>query len=183
MKGREWILAMCLALGPADSRAVRNEQLRADLRDCTEMGISQSSLLFGALRSSATARAREMTGRNLRLVLCTLGVALALVSGTLVGLHTTQHQVHATAQESSVASESAGSSAVQQDNTVSVDTATGDIREAFVRAKNEGKQLTLISGKDSSVVVDPSVTMDSVTILDAKSGAIIDSFPVDKPAG
>ncbi|SEF10997.1 hypothetical protein SAMN04489740_4058 [Arthrobacter alpinus] len=64
MKFEKLILAICLALSPAQSRAIHKEQWAADLRDCAELEISRSSLLIGALCSSTRARLHNVIDRS-----------------------------------------------------------------------------------------------------------------------
>lgn len=94
----ESLLAICVALTPRHLRTVREEQWRADLRDGPEMGISPSSLIFGAVCSSVTARFYELLyrggmllsrfskGENLKLVLGMMGAAVVLAGGAFIGI-------------------------------------------------------------------------------------------------
>jgi hypothetical protein len=203
VKGHELVLAVCIALNPAQSRSVRKEQWAADLRDCSDVGISRSSLLLGAFRSSSTARFHEtmhrgvrmlshsMMGKNLKPTIYTIGAVLAIAGGAFVGIQTAQNPVHDTAQDVGTTSGverpttiplDDWSPAAPMDSTISVDTSTGNIRQAFIQAKDEGKQLRLISGTGTSVVVNPAMEMDSITIVDVKSGKTLANFPVDNPA-
>jgi hypothetical protein len=59
---------------------------------------------------------------------------------------------------------------------VTVNTRTGKIIDAFNRAKNS----TLISDVDSDLVPDPSWPTDSIVIIDATSGLVIEDFRIDE---
>lgn len=94
----EALLAICVALTPRHLRAVREEQWRADLRDGPGLGISPSSLMFGALCSSVTARFHELLfrgsmllsrfikGDNMKLALGMVGAAAVLMGGAFAGI-------------------------------------------------------------------------------------------------
>jgi hypothetical protein len=199
VKPEEVILAVCLALSPAPSREIRKEQWEADLRDCTDLGISRPSLLAGALHSSASARLHDTVqrgctmltytgrGKTMRIAMGTLGVALTIAGSAIVGIHTampeatdnTQASVTTsgnTERDPSISSEPNPESPRQ--NTVTVDTANDNVLAAFKRARDTGRQVRLVSDQRYSVVVDPAMPMDSVTIIDVKSGDILDSFPM-----
>jgi len=94
----ETLLALCVLLTPRHLRAVREEQWRADLRDGPRLGISQPSLIFGAVCSSITARFYELLyrcsmllsrftkGENMKLVLGMVGAAVVLMGGAVAGI-------------------------------------------------------------------------------------------------
>lgn len=62
--------------------------------------------------------------------------------------------------------------------TVTVNTATDNVIFAFCRARATRIQVTLVSDERYNVTIDPSLPMDSVTIVDAISGRILDTFPM-----
>lgn len=192
---------MCVALTPARSRGVREEQWRADLRDGPEMGISPSSLLFGAMCSSVSARFHEVLyrggrllshstrGKNMKLALGLIGVAVAVVGGTVAGVHAAQPQASHRSQDSMTvggyegwwnATFPDGSSAGLPRETVTVSTRTGKIVDASNQARNRAGQSTSVSDVQFDVVPDPSWPTDSVVIIDTASGKVIESFPVDE---
>ena len=57
-----------------------------------------------------------------------------------------------------------------------MNTRTGKIIDAFNRAKNS----TLISDVDYDLVPDPSWPTDSIVIIDATSGLVIEDFRIDE---
>ncbi|WP_426985752.1 hypothetical protein [Pseudarthrobacter sp. Y6] len=107
MRSIEILLAICVALTPRHLRAVREEQWRADLRDSPGMGISPSSLIFGAVCSSVIARyyeslyrgsmllSRRTKGENMKLVLGMMGAAVVLVGGAFAGIQAKTEQAGA----------------------------------------------------------------------------------------
>ncbi|MGL3806163.1 hypothetical protein ACSYDW_08715 [Paeniglutamicibacter sp. R2-26] len=200
MKCEKLILAACLALSPAQSRAIRKEQWAADLRDCAELEISRSSLLIGALRSSTTARIHNIIERgsktpslatkriDMRSAIGILALGLTIVGGAAVGIREALPPV----QDNPYAAQSATGNATQdksvpserdslllQPETLIVNTDSENVLDAFDRGRDTGMQVTLVSDKRYSVTIDPSMSMDSVTIVDPKSGNILDSFPMN----
>ncbi|GAA5227048.1 hypothetical protein GCM10025778_15810 [Paeniglutamicibacter antarcticus] len=200
MKCEKLVLAVCLALSPAKSRAIRREQWAADLRDCAELEIPRSALLIGALRSSTTARIHDIIERasktpshatrgiNMRSTIGILAMGLTIVSGAAVGIH----EILPSVQKNPHAEQSITGNATQEKSvsiepdslhfppeTLIVNTASDNVLDAFDRARDTGMQVTLVSDKRYSVTIDPSMSMDSVAIIDVKSGSILDSFPMN----
>lgn len=62
---------------------------------------------------------------------------------------------------------------------ITVNTTNDDVLEAFNRARDTGQQVRLVSKNRYNVIVNPSMTMDSVSILDVKTGDILDSFSMN----
>ena len=91
------LLAVCLALMPARLRKIREEQWSADLRDAPDMGISPTSLLFGAAYSAVTARfhdtvhrggmllSRLTKGMGMKLALGLMGTTAVILGGIALG--------------------------------------------------------------------------------------------------
>jgi hypothetical protein len=117
-----------------------------------------------------------------------LAVGLTIVGGTAVGIH----EILPSVQNNPHAEQSATGNAIQEKSvpsepdslhlppeTLIVNTARDNVLDAFDRARDTGMQVTLVSDKRYSVTVDPSMSMDSVTIIDVKSGSILDSFPMN----
>lgn len=195
------VFAFAVALTPTRLREVREEQWRADLRDGPAMGISAQSLLFGALRSSATARAHELLhrggtmlsritkGENMRLVLGITGAAAILVGGAAIGIQAGHSNADTPVARTPVADRPIGgyegwwnstpldgSTEGLPQETVTVNTRTGKVIDAFNRAKNS----TLISDVDYDLVPDPTWPADSIVIIDATSGLVIEDFRIDE---
>lgn len=63
--------------------------------------------------------------------------------------------------------------------TVSVNTRTGKVVDAFNRSMNEAGKVTNVSDVDFTVIPDPEWPANSVVIIDTASGDVIESFPVD----
>lgn len=200
MTGEELILALSVALTPARNRGIHEEQWRADLRDGPEMGISRSSLLFGTVLSSATARIHDVRyrgskllsqstrGKKMKVTLGIIGAAAAIAGVTAFGIHTAQPEVSHRPQDSMTiggyegwwnATPVEGSSAGLPQETVAVNTQSGEIVDAFSRSKNDAGQPTLVSDVNFRVAPDASWPKDSVVIIDTSSGKVIDNFPVD----
>ena len=201
MNRGEYVLGICVALTPARLRHVREEQWRADLRDGPELGISRSSLLLAALRSSATSRFTEVVhradillsyslrGKNMKLILGIAGSTVAVVAATAIGLHASSED-HSYRPQDSMAlggyegwwngTPVKGSSAGLPKETVAVNTTSNQIVDAFNRARNDAGQATLISDVDFDVVPDPSWPKNSVVIIETSSKKVIESFPVDE---
>jgi hypothetical protein len=200
MRFTETVLAVSVALTPVRFREVREEQWRADLRDGPVIGISAGSLLFGALCSSATARTNELLhrggmllshikkGENMKRVLGIAGAAAVLAGGAVVGLQTgypNETPVARTpvADRPIVGYEGwwnstpvHGSAEGLPEETVTVNTRTGTIVDAFNRAKNS----TLISDVDYNLVPDPGWPANSIVIIDTTTGMVIEDFLVDE---
>jgi hypothetical protein len=165
------------------------------------MGISAESLLCGALRSSATARSHELLhrggmvlsrikkGENMKLVLGIASAAAILVGGAAVGIQAghskTETPVARTSVEDSTiggyegwwnSTPVSGSADGLPQETVTVNTRTGEIVDAFNRAKNS----TLISDIDYDLVPDPAWPANSIVIIDTASGKVIEDFLVDE---
>jgi hypothetical protein len=200
MSFTEAVLAVSVALTPVRLREVREEQWRADLRDGPAIGISAKSLLFGALRSSATARTYELLhrgsmllshikkGEKMKRVLGIAGAAAVLVGGAVVGLQAGYSNETPVAR-TPVADRPIGgyegwwnstpvhgSAEGLPEETVTVNTRTGKIVDAFNRAKNS----TLISDVDYNLVPDPAWPADSIVIIDTTTGMVIEDFLVDE---
>ncbi|SEF10987.1 hypothetical protein SAMN04489740_4057 [Arthrobacter alpinus] len=118
----------------------------------------------------------------------TLAVGLTIVGSAAVGIHEVLPQGQndpPTAQSATDTVTRVDSAPSEQDSlqlppeTVTVDTTSGNVLDAFDRARATGMQVTLISDKRYSVTVDPSMPMDSVTIVDARSGNVLDSLPMN----
>ncbi|WP_104045728.1 hypothetical protein [Arthrobacter sp. ZGTC412] len=196
----EAVLAVSVALTPVRLREDREEQWRADLRDGPAVGISVQSLLFGALCSSATARTYELLhrggmvlsritkGENMKLILGIAGAAAILVGGAAIGIHA-GYSSETPVARTPVADRPIGgyegwwnSTPVSSSadglpqETVTVNTRTGKIVDAFNRAKNS----TLISDVDYDLVPDPAWPADSIVIIDTASGAVIEDFLIDE---
>jgi hypothetical protein len=203
MRFTDAVLALSAALAPARIRAAREEQWRADLQDGPAMGISETSLLFGALRSSATARSYDLLGRggnwlsrtkkgeNMKLVLGIAGAAAILAGAAVVGV-----QANAQTEQAEVplvkapmenrpiggyegwwnSTPASGSTEGLPQETVTVNTRTGKIVDAFNRATNS----TQISDVDYDLVPDPSWPANSIVIIDTTSGSVIEDFLIDE---
>lgn len=198
MKAEKLLLAVCLALSPARSRAVRKEQWAADLMDCTELGISRNSLLYGALRASASARVHDtihragkkpsqtIKGKNMRAATATLGVALTLAVGCFVGIQSlpTGHDLPQATQTTNEYGDRDKSASVDSSSlllpsvTITVNAATDNVPEAFSQARKDGNRIKLVSDQRYSVTVDPSWPMESISIMDPETGDILDTFPM-----
>lgn len=63
--------------------------------------------------------------------------------------------------------------------TVSVNTRTNTVVDAFSRKTNDAGRPTLISDVPYTVVPDPSWPADSVIIIDTTTNKVIESFRVD----
>jgi hypothetical protein len=194
------VLALAVALTPTRLREVRGEQWRADLRDGPALGISAQSLLFGAVCSSVAARSHELLhrggkvlsritkGENVKLVLGIAGVAAVLVCCAVVGIQTDLFREDPMARTPVAdrpiggyegwwnSTPVSGSAEGLPQETVTVNTRTGKIVDAFNRAKNS----TLVSDVDYDPVPDPSWPADSIVIIDATSGLVIEDFLIDE---
>ena len=200
MRPAETILALAVALTPTRLRDVREEQWRADLRDGPAMGISAQSLLFGALCSSATARSHDLLhrggkvlsritkGENVKLLLGIAGAAAILVGGAAVGIQAGHFNTETPVPRTPEADRpiggyegwwnstpDSGSTESLPQETVTVNTRTGKIIDAFNRAKNS----TLISDVNYDLVPDPSWPANSIVIIDATSDLVIEDFLID----
>ena len=203
MRFAELVLAVCVALTPERLRPLREEQWRADLRDGPDLGISEFSLLVGALCSSSIARFHDALhrggillshltrGKNMKIALGLLGVAVVTVGGAAVwGINAAQPKTdYAAMAESqtvmgyegwwnSTPADGSGKDLPQE--TVAINTATGQIVDAFNRAKNDAHQPTSISDVHFDVVPDAGWPAQSVVIIDTATGKVIESFPVDE---
>jgi hypothetical protein len=201
MRFAETVLALAVALTPGRLREVREEQWRADLRDGPAIGISAQSLLFGALCSSSAARSHELLhrggmalsrikkGENMKLVLGIAGAAAILVGGAAIGIQASLSTTETPMPRTPVADRPIGgyegwwnstplfgSTEGLPQETVTVNTRTGKIIDAFNRAKNS----TLISDVDYDLVPDPAWPADSIVIIDATSGLVIEDFRIDE---
>jgi hypothetical protein len=188
---------------PATLREVREEQWRADLRDGPAMGISASSLLFGAVYSSAMARSQELLhrgsmvlsritkGENMKLVLGLAGAAVILVGGVVAGVQASAETEQADAPLVKAPLENrpiggydgwwnstplSGNTEGLPQETVTVNTRTGKIVDAFNRATKS----TLISDVDYELVPDPAWPANSIIIIDTASGSVIEDFLIDE---
>lgn len=61
--------------------------------------------------------------------------------------------------------------------TITVDTNSGKIIDAFNRAKNEAGQPTSISDISFHVVRDPAWPRDAIVVIDTATGNVIEQFP------
>lgn len=201
MKSTDGLLALCLALTPAALREVREEQWRADLRDGPAIGISKESLLLAAVRSSTTARLNDVLyrggallsrikkGENMKLVLGIVGAAAILTGGAAVGINASTSKGETPVARTPVQDRpiggyegwwnstpyEGGTEGLPQE-TVTVNTRTGQVVDAFNRAKNS----TSISDVNFTPVPDQSWPANSVIIIDTATGKIIEDFPVDE---
>lgn len=201
VRAAEAVLTICVAVTPQRFRAVREEQWRADLRDGPDLGISPSSLVVGAICSSATARFFEIVnrgnlllshfirGKNMKLALGIIGTAVVIIGGSVVGVQAMQPQAQHIPPEAITvmgyegwwnSTPVEGSAEGLPQETVSVNTTTGQIVDAFNRAKNDAHEVTLVSDVDFEVVRDSNWPENSVVIIDTTSGKVIESFPVDE---
>lgn len=193
----EGVLAVCVALTPKRLRAVRKEQWRADLRDGPGLGISPSSLLLGALCSSISARfyqgvhrgslllSQLTRGKNMKLVLGMIGATVIVVGGAAIGVQAVQQKADYPRPEFMTTSgyegwwnstPADGNTAGLPQETVAVNTRTGEIVDVSNRAKNS----TLISDVDFQVVPDPNWPANSVVIIDTATGKVIEDFVVNE---
>ena len=192
------VLAVCTALMPSHLRQVREEQWVADLRDGPELGISRSSLLYGAVCSSVSARVRDLEsrcqalfsnqnkGEIMKLGIGLLGTAALIVGGLYAGVQAPVPQA-AAPNASPVGGyegwwNSTPVSGIVEGlprETVSVNTRTGKVVDAFNRSMNEAGKVTNVSDVDFTVIPDPEWPANSVVIIDTASGDVIESFPVD----
>lgn len=60
--------------------------------------------------------------------------------------------------------------------TVTVDTNSGKIIDAFNRAKNDAGQTTSVSDVDFDVVPDPTWPRDTTVVIDTATGDVIEQF-------
>lgn len=67
--------------------------------------------------------------------------------------------------------------------TVTVDTNTGEIIDAFNRAKNDTGQTTLVSDVDFDVVPDPAWPRNTIVVIDTATGDVIEQFPARGTSG
>ena len=192
------VLAVCTALMPSHLRQVREEQWVADLRDGPELGISRSSLQYGAVCSSVSARVRDLEsrcqalfsnqnkGEIMKLGIGLLGTAALIVGGLYAGIQAPVPQA-AAPNASPVGGyegwwNSTPVSGIVEGlprETVSVNTRTGKVVDAFNRSMNEAGKVTNVSDVDFTVIPDPEWPANSVVIIDTASGDVIESFPVD----
>lgn len=195
------VLALAVALTPTRLREVREEQWKADLRDGPAMGISAQSLLLGAVFSSAVARSHELLhrgstalshitkGENMKLVLGTAVAAAILVGGAAVGIQAGHSNAQTPVPRTPVADRPiggyegwwnstplSGSTEGLPQETVTVNTRTGKIVDAFNRATKS----TLISDVDYELVPDPAWPANSIIIIDTASGSVIEDFLIDE---
>jgi hypothetical protein len=202
MRFTELVLAVCVALTPERLRPLREEQWRADLRDGPDLGISELSLLIGALCSSSIARFHESLrrssillshltrGKNMKIAMGLLVVGVVAVGGTVIGINAARPKTdYAAVAESktimgyegwwnSTPADGSGKDLPQE--TVAVNTTTGQIVDAFNRAKNDAHQPTSVSDVHFDVLPDPGWPAKSVVIIDTATGKVIESFPVDE---
>lgn len=198
MKGHGLVLAACAALMPSRLRQVREEQWVADLRDGPELGISRSSILYGAVCSSVSARVRDLEsrcqalfsnqnkGEIMKLGIGLLGTAALIVGGGYAGVQALVPQaaapnaIHIGGYEGWWNSTPlSGSAEGLPQETVSVSTRTGKIVDAFNRPMNEAGKVTNVSDVDFTVIPHAEWPENSVVIIDTASGDVIESFPVD----
>ena len=198
-KTEKAVLRTCLLVTPQYLRAVREEQRRADLLDGPDQGISASSLLIGALCSSAQARftdvvhraslllSRRNRGKNMKLVLGLISaVAVAAIGSTVVGHVTPNDGQTGKAGHIIVggyegwwnATPVSGSAEGLPRETVAVNTRTGEIVDAFNRTMNEAGKVATVADVDYAVVPDPKWPANSVVIIDTASGKVIEDFLV-----
>ncbi|WP_285247488.1 hypothetical protein [Pseudarthrobacter sp. efr-133-R2A-89] len=195
------LLSLCLAVTPARFRKIREEQWQADLRDGPAMGFTTSSLLYAVVRSSATARfhdtlhrgrallSRLTNGGNMKMLFGIAGTAAILVTGTALGLQMVHSQEDAPVARTPVnerpiagyegwwnSTPVSGNTTGLPQETVTVNTRTGQVVDAFNRAKNS----TLISDVNYTPVPDATWPANSVIIIDTASGQIIEDFLVDE---
>lgn len=171
------------------------------------MGISPSSLLFGAACSSVTARfhdtvhrggtllSRSIKGENMKVTLGIIGAAAAVVGGVVVGV---QANAAPSPSPESFYSKGAmedltitgyegwwnatpaeGSADHLPQETVAVSTRTNQVVDVFNRAMNDAHQIPTIADIGFEVVPDPSWPKDSVVIIETASGKVLESFPTN----
>lgn len=194
----EGVLTFCVLLTPRRLRTIREEQWRADLRDGPDLGISPSSLMFGALRSSIIARFHDAVnrgslllsqftrGKNMKLVLGMIGAAVVVAGGTAIGVQAVQPKTDYPRMESLTtiagyegwwnSTPASGNTEGLPQETVAVNTRTGKVVDAFNRATNS----TSIPDVSFEVVPDPSWPANSVVIIDTASGKVIEDFLVNE---
>lgn len=205
---REALLAVCVALTPERLRKVREEQWSADLRDAPDMGISPTSLLFGAACSSVTARfhdtvhrggmllSRSIKGENMKATLGIIGATAAIVGGVVLGVQANAapspspgtYSAKGPIEDRPIggyegwwnATPEKGSADHLPQETVSVNTRTNQVVDVFNRAMNDARQIATIADIDFEVVPDPAWPKNSVVIIETASGKVIESFPVDE---
>jgi hypothetical protein len=129
-------------------------------------------------------------GKNMKIALGIIGVAVVVLGGTAVGINAAQPKVdYAAVLESKTvagyegwwnSTPADGSGKALPQETVAVNTTTGQIVDAFNRPKNDAHQVTSISDVHFDVVRDPSWPAKSVVIIDTATGKVIESFPVDE---
>ncbi|TLM80868.1 hypothetical protein [Pseudarthrobacter sp. NamE5] len=201
MSSADKVLALCVALTPSQFKAVREEQWRADLRDGPGLGISTSSLLFGALCSSITARFYEAInrgsfllsqltrGKNMKVLLVMSGLAAVLAAGAVVGVQAVQPKTEYPRPEAMTiagyegwwnSTPASGNTEGLPQETVAVNTRTGKIVDASNRARNDAGLPTLPSDVNFDVVPDPNWPANSIVIIDTASGKVIEDFVVDE---
>lgn len=126
----------------------------------------------------------------MRVAIGTLGIALTIASSTVVGIHTVlpestdnpQASVTTVVNEdwkNGISSEPSSESLRQ--GTITVNATNENVPEAFTRARDIGKQVRLAFENGYDVIVDPQIPkdMDSVTIVDVKTGGILGSFSMN----
>ncbi|WP_163167343.1 hypothetical protein [Arthrobacter sp. Alg241-R88] len=64
--------------------------------------------------------------------------------------------------------------------TVAVNTRTGQVVDAFNRSMNDAGKVTNVADVDFTVVPDPAWPADSVVIIETATGDVIESFPVNQ---
>lgn len=123
----------------------------------------------------------------MKLALGMLGVAVVVVGGTAVGINAAQPKAAVAESKTIMGYEGwwnstpvDGSGKTLPKETVAVNTTTGQIVDAFNRAKNDAHQATSISDVHFDVVSDPNWPTKSVIIIDTATGKVIESFPVDE---
>jgi hypothetical protein len=167
------------------------------MRDGPELGISPSSLLFGALCSSMIARFYDAVhrgslllsqfkrGKNMKLVLGMIGAAVVVAGGAAVGVQAVQPKTALPSMESMTiggyegwwnSTPISGNTEGLPQETVAVNTRTGKVVDAFNRATKS----TSISDVSFEVVPDPSWPANSVVIIDTASGKVIEDFLVNE---
>lgn len=119
------------------------------------------------------------------------GLGIIAVGGIVLGINAAQPKtVYAAVAESMTVvrgyegwwnlTPADGSGKDLPQETVAVNTTTGQIMDAFNRAKNDAHQATSVSDVHFDVVPDPGWPAKSVVIIDTATGKVIENFPVDE---
>ncbi|MGO4145078.1 hypothetical protein AB4Y77_08345 [Paenarthrobacter sp. YAF11_1] len=170
------------------------------------MGISSSAVLVGTVCASVMSRFNDLSrrgsmvlsrltkGEDVKLVLGVVGAAAVLAVAVVVGVQANA----ADGQDGSLMVKApmedrvlggyegwwtstpvAGNSANLPQETIAVNTTSGEIVDVFNRAKSAAGQEMSVSDVQFNVVPDTTWPKHSVVIIDTASGKVIEDFPVD----